>query len=65
MANLMPMAGAGSHSVRRAIQDGATDITVVLTHNPDFRLKPIPRWMGRLAYPEWPMVAGSGPRGKM
>jgi predicted patatin/cPLA2 family phospholipase len=43
--------------VRRAIQDGATDITVVLTHNPAFRLKPIPRWMGKLAYPEWPVVA--------
>jgi predicted patatin/cPLA2 family phospholipase len=43
--------------VRRAIQDGATDITVVLTHNPAFRLKPVSRWMGKLAYPEWPMVA--------
>ena len=43
--------------IRRAIQDGATDITVVLTHNPDFRLKPIPRWMGKLAYPEFPQVA--------
>ena len=43
--------------VRRAIQDGATDITVVMTHNPDFRLKPIPRWMGKLAYPDFPMVA--------
>ncbi|MGA2854275.1 MAG: patatin family protein, partial [Verrucomicrobiota bacterium] len=43
--------------IRRAIQDGATDITVVLTHNPVFRLKPVSRWMGKLAYPEWPMVA--------
>ena len=43
--------------LRRAIQDGATDITVVLTHNPAFRLKPTPRWMGKLAYPEWPLVA--------
>ena len=43
--------------IRRAIQDGARDITVVLTHNPDFRLKPIPRWLGRLAYPEFPRVA--------
>jgi len=41
----------------RAIQDGATDITVVLTHNPAFRLKPVPRWMGKLAYPEFPAVA--------
>src|SRR5580658_2915270 len=43
--------------VRRAIEDGATDITVVLTHNPAFRLKPIPRWLGKLAYPEYPEVA--------
>ncbi len=43
--------------VRRAIADGATDITVVMTHNPDFRLKPVPRWMGKVAYPEFPMVA--------
>jgi predicted patatin/cPLA2 family phospholipase len=43
--------------IRRAMQDGATDITVVLTHNPAFRLKPVSRWMGKLAYPEWPMVA--------
>jgi len=43
--------------IRRAIQDGATEITVVLTHNPAFRLKPIPRWMGKLAYPEFPLVA--------
>ena len=41
----------------RAIQDGATDITVVMTHNPAFRLKPISRWMGKLAYPEFPAVA--------
>jgi predicted patatin/cPLA2 family phospholipase len=43
--------------LRRAIQDGATDITVVLTHNPAFRLKPTPRWVGKLAYPEFPEVA--------
>ena len=43
--------------IQRAIEDGATDLTVVLTHNPDFRLKPIPHWMGRLAYPEFPQVA--------
>jgi len=30
------------------------DITVVLTHNPAFRLKPIPHWLGKLAYPEFP-----------
>jgi predicted patatin/cPLA2 family phospholipase len=43
--------------IRRAIMDGATDITVVLTHKPTFQLKPIPRWLGRVAYPEFPKVA--------
>jgi predicted patatin/cPLA2 family phospholipase len=43
--------------LRRAIADGATDITVVMTHNPAFRLKPNPRWLGKLAYPKYPMVA--------
>lgn len=43
--------------IRRAIQDGATDITVVLTHNPRFRLKPTPRWLGKVAYPNFPEVA--------
>ena len=43
--------------LRRAIQDGATDITVVLTHNPKFRLKPNPRWLGKIAYPKFPEVA--------
>ncbi len=43
--------------LKRAIQDGATDITVVLTHNPAFRLKPIRHWMGKLAYPDFPRVA--------
>jgi predicted patatin/cPLA2 family phospholipase len=43
--------------LRKAIQDGATDITVVLTHNPAFRLKPVSRWMGRFAYPDFPAVA--------
>lgn len=43
--------------VRRAIEDGATDITVVLTHKLTFRLKPIPHWLGRVAYPEFPRVA--------
>jgi predicted patatin/cPLA2 family phospholipase len=43
--------------VRRAIADGATDITVVLTHKLTFRLKSKPRWLGRVAYPEFPRVA--------
>lgn len=43
--------------IQRALQDGATDITVVLTHKPNFRLKPMPRWLGKLAYPDFPLVA--------
>ena len=43
--------------IRRAIQDGATDITVVMTHDPAFRLKPVPHWLGKVAYPDFPMVA--------
>ena len=43
--------------LRRAIQDGATDITVVMTHDPDFQFKPVPRWIGKIAYPQYPMVA--------
>ena len=43
--------------IERALQDGATDITVVLTHRLDLRLKPMPRWVGRVAYPDFPNVA--------
>jgi predicted patatin/cPLA2 family phospholipase len=43
--------------IERALQDGATDITVVLTHGPRFRLKPMPRWLAWLAYPAFPEVA--------
>ena len=43
--------------IRRALADGATDITVVLTHKLDLRLRPLPRWLGKLAYPQFPEVA--------
>jgi predicted patatin/cPLA2 family phospholipase len=43
--------------IRRALEDGATDITVVLTHKLDLRLRPLPRWLGKLAYPQFPEVA--------
>jgi predicted patatin/cPLA2 family phospholipase len=43
--------------IRRALADGATDITVVLTHKLDLRLRPLPRWLGKLAYPKFPEVA--------
>jgi predicted patatin/cPLA2 family phospholipase len=45
--------------IQRALQDGATDITVVLTHNSWFRLRPTPRWLAKLAYPEFPQVASA------
>ena len=43
--------------IRRAIEDGATDITVVLTHSSDLRMHALPRWLGRLAFPSFPEVA--------
>jgi predicted patatin/cPLA2 family phospholipase len=43
--------------IQRALEDGATDITVVLTHNRRFRLKPQWRWLAKLAYPDFPAVA--------
>ncbi len=45
--------------ILRALEDGATDITVVLTHSADFRLKPLPLFLGRLAYPRFPAVAAA------
>lgn len=45
--------------IQRVIQDGATDITVVLTHSLSLRLRPIPRFLGRLAYPQFPAVAST------
>jgi predicted patatin/cPLA2 family phospholipase len=71
----MPLATSGFHLVDghpyadggvadpipilRAIAHGATDITVVLTHDRIFRHKPTPRWIGRLAYPAFPKVAAA------
>lgn len=43
--------------IQRAIDEGATDITVVLTHSTNFRLHPMPRWLGRIAFPNFPEVA--------
>ena len=45
--------------IRRALEDGATDITVVLTHSTEIRLKPLPAFLGRLAYPQFPVVASA------
>jgi predicted patatin/cPLA2 family phospholipase len=45
--------------IRRALKDGATDITVVLTHSLDLQLRPVPRWVAKLAYPQFPEVARS------
>jgi predicted patatin/cPLA2 family phospholipase len=43
--------------IARALADGATDITVVLTHGTHFRLQPRSRFLGRLAFPQFPAVA--------
>ncbi|HEY6166695.1 MAG TPA: patatin family protein [Verrucomicrobiae bacterium] len=43
--------------IQRALHDGATDITVVLTHNTSFRLRSTPRFLGWLAFPKFPAVA--------
>lgn len=40
--------------IRRALQGGATDITVVLMHKLDLRLKPLPRWLGKFSLSEIP-----------
>jgi predicted patatin/cPLA2 family phospholipase len=45
--------------IQRVLQEGATDITVVLTHRLSFRLKATPRFVGRLAYPQFPAVASA------
>ena len=45
--------------IQRAIADGATDITVVLTHRSDFRIEPVSRWLAWLAYPSCPRVRKS------
>jgi predicted patatin/cPLA2 family phospholipase len=43
--------------VQRAIEEGATDITVVLTHRSSFRLSPRSKIVGRLAFPLFPAAA--------
>jgi predicted patatin/cPLA2 family phospholipase len=43
--------------IARALRDGAADITVVLTHSLELRLRPKPRWLGKIAYPTFPKVA--------
>lgn len=43
--------------IQHAIDEGATDITVVLTHGPEYRMRPTPRWICRLAYPWFPKAA--------
>ncbi|MSR65051.1 MAG: patatin family protein [Verrucomicrobiae bacterium] len=43
--------------LQHAIDEGATDITVVLTHGPEYRMARTPRWICRLAYPWFPKAA--------
>jgi len=60
LVNGVPYADGGLADpipIRRAIELGATDITVVLTHDINYRVSPIPRWICRLAYPSFPETA--------
>jgi predicted patatin/cPLA2 family phospholipase len=41
------------------LEQGATDITVVLTHDAACRPRSTPRWICRLAYPRFPEVAAT------
>src|SRR5882724_1749831 len=62
LVNEIPYADGGLADpipIRRAIELGATDITVVLTHNANHRVSPIPRWLCRLAYPSFPETAAA------
>jgi predicted patatin/cPLA2 family phospholipase len=43
--------------IRYVLSQGATDITVILTHGPEYRMGPTPRIICRLAYPWFPKVA--------
>jgi len=45
--------------IQRAIADGATDITVVLTHRSSFRLAPRSKIVGKLAFPLFPAAAAA------
>ena len=43
--------------LQHTIAEGATAITVILTHGPEYRMAPTPRWICRLAYPLFPNAA--------
>jgi len=63
--NLTPDGGlADPIPLRRAIEDGATDITVVLTHNPAFRLND-PALAGKTGLPGISRSRQGLARGKM
>jgi len=62
LVNGVPYADGGLADpipIRRAIELGATDITVVLTHDATYRTSPMPRWICRLAYPSYPETAAT------
>jgi predicted patatin/cPLA2 family phospholipase len=40
-----------------AIAAGATEVTVILTHAPGYRMRPFPLGLARLAFPRFPRVA--------
>jgi len=43
--------------VARAIEEGARDVTVILTHAPGYRMRPFPEALARLAFPRFPALA--------
>jgi predicted patatin/cPLA2 family phospholipase len=43
--------------IRAAIEAGATDVTVILTHAPGYRMRPFSRPLAHLAFPRFPRVA--------
>jgi len=45
--------------VGAAIEAGATDVTVILTHAPGYRMRRFSRPLAHLAFPRFPRVAGA------
>lgn len=43
--------------IRHVLDQGATEVTVILTHGPQYRMEPVSRLMCRMAYPWFPRVA--------
>jgi predicted patatin/cPLA2 family phospholipase len=43
--------------LEHVLEEGAKDITVILTHGSAYRMEPVPRFVARLAYPKYPRAA--------